>query len=106
MQVFLPIPITIALQPSPSVTRHEDNKKQSASLDFLRSFGSPVRPDSFEETSLLSIITQSAVIISPHCIISQECEIQLEKIIIDAQVDAKTQHIKMHEEDLIGTNAQ
>ena len=59
--------MTTALQPSPSVSKQEDNKKQSPAFDFLTSLGSPVRPDSFDEISLLSITTQSAVIMSPVC---------------------------------------
>jgi hypothetical protein len=37
IQTYTPIPITIALQPSPSVMRHDDNKKQSFLLDLRRS---------------------------------------------------------------------
>jgi hypothetical protein len=59
------MPITRARHSSPSVTRHEDSRKQSPVGDFLRSSGSPVRDDSFERTGSLLRIIESAGIASP-----------------------------------------
>lgn len=85
----LPIPITIALQPSPSVRRQEDSMKQSAVFDFFTSFGSPVRPDSLEATSLLSSMTQSAVIMSPVCKIVRQIPVSyIDNVVIKGKFES------------------
>ena len=57
--------MTMALHSSPSVTVHADSRKQSFSLDFATSSGSPVREDSFDFILEPSKKIESAGIKSP-----------------------------------------
>jgi hypothetical protein len=62
---YSPMPITRARHSSPSVTRHDDSRKQSFSRCFFRSSGSPVSDDSLDRTKSLLRIIESAGMESP-----------------------------------------